>query len=177
MTITGLDDGVRVTAGNGNDFVTGTAGEDSLFGATGNDSLSGGSGHDVLEGGRGNDSLFGQSGNDFLIGGKGDDRLTGGDGRDTFVFGANGGNDLVLDFDVTADVIQLADGVSIRGSLSSDVNGDGLADLRIDFDGGGSATLLGVSALTNVTIEPGLADLMAIPSFNSLVAAYDQPLF
>lgn len=177
VTITGLDDGIRVTAGNGNDVVIGTAGEDRLFGENGNDVISGGSGHDLLNGGRGNDSLFGQNGNDFLIGGRGDDRLTGGHGRDTFIFGANNGNDLVFDFDVTADIIRLADGVSIRDTLSGDVNGDGFADLRIDFNGGGSATLLGISTLSNVAIESGPADLMAMPSLSPLVPAYDQPLF
>ena len=91
VTVTGIADGIRVVAGNGNDAVNGTGGEDRLYGENGNDTLNGGSGHDLLDGGRGNDILNGQAGNDLLVGGKGDDRLTGGEGRDTFVFGANGG--------------------------------------------------------------------------------------
>ena len=82
-------------------------------------------GHDLLDGGRGNDVLNGQIGNDFLVGGKGDDRLTGGEGRDTFVFGANGGHDIVVDFVTASDTIRLSDGITIFGTSSADYNGDG----------------------------------------------------
>ena len=165
VTVTAIADGVRITAGNGNDVVAGMAGEDRLYGENGNDTLSGGDGHDLLDGGRGNDVLHGQGGNDLLVGGKGDDRLTGGDGGDTFVFGANSGRDVVTDFDVSADVLRLADGVTIFSSASGDVNGDGIADLRLSFDGGGSATLLGLSSLAGVTIETGPADQLPQSAF------------
>ncbi|MCY7279293.1 MAG: Ig-like domain-containing protein [Sphingomonas bacterium] len=173
VTVTGIADGIRITAGNGNNVVTGTAGEDVLFGENGNDTLYGGDGHDLLDGGRGNDILFGQIGNDFLIGGKGDDRLTGGDGRDTFVFGANNGNDLVLDFNLLSDTIRLADGATIRSSRSSDVNGDGIADLWLDFSAGGSATLLGVSSLTGMTVESTATDALPMSHHNGQIHAYD----
>jgi predicted extracellular nuclease/Ca2+-binding RTX toxin-like protein len=177
VTVTGIDDGIQILAGNGNDLVTGTDGEDRLSGANGNDTLIGGSGHDLLDGGRGNDSLFGQIGNDLLIGGWGDDRLTGGEGRDTFVFGAQGGNELVLDFAIAADAIRLADGITIRSSRAGDFNGDGITDLLINFNGGGSATLLGVSSLTGVTIENGAADQFSASAFAPQFHGYEQPLF
>lgn len=177
VTVTGIADGIRIVAGNGNDVVNGTAGEDRLYGENGNDTLNGGDGHDILDGGRGNDILNGQIGNDLLVGGKGDDRLTGGDGRDTFVFGANGGNDLVLDFAIAADTIRLANGITIFGTASGDYNGDGIADLRLTFNGGGTATLLGVSSLTGVTIETGPADQLSPGAFTPSPSAFDHFLF
>ena len=177
VTVTGINDGIRVTAGNGNNVVVGTAGEDRLYGENGNDTLNGGSGHDLLDGGRGNDILNGQIGNDFLVGGKGDDRLTGGDGRDTFVFGANGGHDLVFDFNSASDTIRLADGITIFSTTSGDVNGDGIADLRLTLNDGGTATLLGVSTLTGVSIEAGPADQLPPSAFAPTFHGYEQPLF
>ena len=177
VTITGIADGIRIVAGNGNDVVTGTAGEDLLFGENGNDTLNGGSGHDILNGGRGNDILDGQIGNDLLVGGKGDDRLTGGEGRDTFVFGANNGHDLVLDFAIASDTIRLADGVTIFATTSGDVNGDGIADLRLTFNDGGTATLLGLSTLTGVTIEAGPADQLPPSAFAPSSQPVDHFLF
>ena len=153
VTITGLNDGVRINAGNGNNNVSGTAGEDRLYGENGNDNLLGGDGHDLLDGGRGNDVLNGQAGNDTLAGGKGADQLTGGLGHDLFVFGADNGTDLVLDFDKLTDSIRLADGISISSTSTLDANGDGLADLRLEFDDGGAAILLGISSMVGVQVE------------------------
>ncbi|EJM61988.1 parallel beta-helix repeat (two copies) [Pseudomonas sp. GM50] len=94
-----------------NRVVTGTSGSDSLLGS---DSA------DTLLGLAGNDSLNGGAGDDKLDGGAGMDTLTGGAGADTFVFsnrldsyrnyntgGANLG-DLITDFDITADKIDLS---------------------------------------------------------------------
>ncbi|KJZ33757.1 M10 family metallopeptidase C-terminal domain-containing protein [Pseudomonas fluorescens] len=94
-----------------NRVVTGTSGSDSLLGS---DSA------DTLLGLAGNDSLNGGAGDDRLDGGAGMDTLTGGAGADTFVFsnrldsyrnyntgGANLG-DLITDFDITADKIDLS---------------------------------------------------------------------
>ncbi|MHC8294133.1 M10 family metallopeptidase C-terminal domain-containing protein [Pseudomonas sp. LB3P58] len=94
-----------------NRVVTGTSGSDSLLGS---DSA------DTLLGLAGNDSLSGGAGDDRLDGGAGMDTLTGGAGADTFVFsdrldsyrnyntgGANLG-DLITDFDITADKIDLS---------------------------------------------------------------------
>lgn len=157
VTITGVDDGVVIRAGNGNDTLSGTAGEDQLFGNNGNDVLGGGAGHDLLDGGKGNDQLNGGSGNDTLVGGAGDDRLAGGAGFDLFAFGKAGGNDVVLDFDKLQDSIRLDDGQSIRSSRTTDLNGDGLADLYIELTGGGSISLIGIDSLADVRIDGGAA--------------------
>ncbi len=177
VTVTGIDDGITITAGNRNDVVNGTDGEDRLFGENGNDVVNGGSGHDLLNGGRGNDNLFGQLGNDLLVGGKGDDRLTGGDGRDTFVFGADGGHDVVTDFATAFDTIRLADGITIFGTSSNDYNGDGIADVRVTFNDGGTATLLGLASLAGVTIETGPADQLPPGSFTPTPSATEYFLF
>lgn len=62
-----------------------------LRGTNKSDRLVAGAGDDVISGGRGND---------WIEGGSGNDTLTGGQGRDTFVFRADGGHDVVTDFDI-----------------------------------------------------------------------------
>ncbi|VVP01662.1 hypothetical protein PS850_02897 [Pseudomonas fluorescens] len=94
-----------------NRVVSGTSGSDSLLGS---DSA------DTLLGLAGNDSLSSGAGDDKLDGGAGMDTLTGGTGADTFVFSDRqdsyrnyntGGvnlSDLVTDFDISADKIDLS---------------------------------------------------------------------
>nr|WP_245846264.1 MULTISPECIES: putative Ig domain-containing protein [Pseudomonas] len=91
-----------------------------LAGTSGNDSLLGSDSADTLLGLAGNDSLSGGAGDDKLDGGAGMDTLTGGAGADTFVFSnrldsyrnynTGGANlaDLITDFDITADKIDLS---------------------------------------------------------------------
>jgi VCBS repeat-containing protein len=173
VTVTGVADGVAQNGGNGNDSLTGTAGEDQLNGGNGNDVLSGLGGHDLLNGGNGADTLHGGSGNDILIGENGNDLLFGGDGRDVlaggngndalnggagadiFQFGKGGGSDTVSDFEVGVDRLALEDGISVAGSQTGDVNGDGVLDTTVVFtNGGGSAVLLGVSDFSLVGFAP-----------------------
>jgi Ca2+-binding RTX toxin-like protein len=85
-----------------------TATDHGLAGGGGNDLLLGASSDDGLNGGVGNDWLFGDAGNDNLTGGKGNDILTGGDGNDVFVFSGRSGKDVITDFDVNSDVLQIA---------------------------------------------------------------------
>ncbi|WP_324805717.1 Ig-like domain-containing protein [Sphingomonas sp. LY29] len=154
VTVTGVADGVTRSGGNGADRINGTTGEDRLFGENGNDQLIGLDGHDRLDGGRGDDRLDGGIGNDLLIGGQGSDTLIGGAGLDTFLFGKSSGEDVIRDFDTSADQLSFADGIGIRSSRTVDANGDGIADLSISLTGGGSVTLLGVSSLPGVKVGP-----------------------
>lgn len=170
VTVTGIADGITVFAGNGNDVTNGTGGEDRLDGGNGNDAvygldghdwLTGGNGNDVLFGGAGQDLLYGENGNDVLDGGAGNDLLAGGNGNDTmtggagadqFLFGKGGGNDIITDYQVGIDQLVLQDGIGVKSAKVEDVNHDGIADLSIAFsNGGGSVTLFGVSALSDVT--------------------------
>jgi Ca2+-binding RTX toxin-like protein len=99
--------------GFGSDKLLGGSGEDTLDGGTGKDYLHGGTGADRLDGGAGADKLVGGTGSDVIAGGAGDDHLWGGqwsaDGAsDTFVVTGGGGRDLVHDFEVDHDVIDLS---------------------------------------------------------------------
>ncbi|MCG9597400.1 Ig-like domain-containing protein [Vibrio sp. Isolate25] len=89
--------------GDQDDILSGGAGDDILFGQGGDDSLDGGAGNDILLGGAGNDTL---------IGGLGSDILSGGDGEDVFVWhdgDLDGGTDIITDFHVSEDKIDISD--------------------------------------------------------------------
>jgi len=91
-----------------------------ITGTTGSDSLLGSDSADTLLGLAGNDSLSGGAGDDKLDGGAGMDSLTGGTGADIFAFSnrldsyrnynTGGANlsDVITDFDITADKIDLS---------------------------------------------------------------------
>ena len=77
------------------------------------DQLLGDNSANRLDGGGGNDQLVGRGGNDVLIGGT---------GRDNFIFGADFGDDEIIDFDAGSggDVLTFAGlGVSSFSDLSS----------------------------------------------------------
>ena len=100
----------------GNDTIIGTKFADTLFGLGGNDTLRGLGGNDALVGGKGNDKLFGGLGNDTLIGEAGNDILNGGAGADRFVFTTGGGKDVVADFDVDQDILQIPKTAQIKNA-------------------------------------------------------------
>ena len=130
--------------------LTGTAGSDALVGDHGNDILSGLGGADLLSGGDGNDTLDGGAGHDVL---------TGGAGADLFVLEAPGGQtlslaDLVTDFQVGADHLQLSGGIQfadlqiVQGNPGG--NGAPLADTLIVHGASGAilAHLANIDAAT-----------------------------
>ena len=84
---------------DGNDYLNGEAGDDNLTGASGNDTLLGADGNDYLSGGTGNDNLTGGLGDDTLFAGAGSDYLKGDAGDDFFIFEANFGTSLIIDFE------------------------------------------------------------------------------
>ena len=73
-----------VTAGNGDDTLSGASFSGSLFlfGGRGDDRIQSGARHDTLDGGDGNDYLDSGAGNDLLEGRAGADALRGGEGND-----------------------------------------------------------------------------------------------
>jgi Ca2+-binding RTX toxin-like protein len=81
--------------------------DDWVYGRQGKDEIYGLGGDDHLFGNQGKDHLFGGDGDDFLTGGPGKDKLTGGDGEDTFVFNKGSGKDVVVDFDLDQDILQI----------------------------------------------------------------------
>lgn len=104
--------GQVITGGGQNDVSVGLPGNDTISGQGGNDRLFGEAGDDLLRGNAGNDRLFGGEGNDTLDGGSGNDTLDGGLGNDVFVLSRGVGRNLVRDFTVGEDLLQL------RGSLN-----------------------------------------------------------
>lgn len=98
----------------GDDELLGDAGDDVLDGGAGDDLLSGGDGADLLAGGDGDDTLSGGLANDRLAGGAGADVLQGGAGSDDYMFGAEDGDDTVIDSSG-------ADRLTIAGVRSADL--------------------------------------------------------
>lgn len=131
-TMSGGDGDDTLFGRNGDDDIDGDAGDDMLFGGAGIDDLSGGDGDDTLRGNDGADTLSGDAGADILIGGVGDDTIIGGTGNDTltggfgsddFVFDASSGFDVIRDFEVGSDTIDLtALGVTFADVSISTVN-------------------------------------------------------
>lgn len=138
--------------GKGNDLLLAHSGDDSLFGELGNDTLGGGDGSDLLSGGSGHDDLQGGDANDTLFGGKGNDALNGGDGDDQINFALGDGEDEITGFTAGAasdDVIALSnfgaafDSFAEVMAVTSD---DGFGNTVIDFGGGDSILLGGISS-------------------------------
>ncbi|MFC3076524.1 CHRD domain-containing protein [Phenylobacterium terrae] len=137
------------TLGGGahNDRLFGEAGNDDLLGDSGNDTLVGGEGDDEADGGSGADSLAGGTGNDWLSGGSGNDTLDGGAGNDTYLGGsgadafvAGTGADVIVNFRAgEGDEVRIAAGTQFTLS-------QGAGGAVVDFGGGNTLTLQGVSA-------------------------------
>ncbi|MGC1505537.1 MAG: hypothetical protein WA782_15510 [Sulfitobacter sp.] len=80
------------------------------LGASANGStLEGRVGDDILSGGAGADRLNGNFGNDILLDGAGSDTLRGDGGRDTFVLTEDGARDVIQDFEMGFDRIDMTD--------------------------------------------------------------------
>ncbi|NIX75194.1 cadherin-like domain-containing protein [Microvirga terricola] len=92
--VLGADDDT-LHGGGGNDYVGSLGGNDMLYGDAGNDTVSGGIGNDLLFGGEGLDQLLGGDGNDHLNGGMGQDRMAGDKGNDIYI--VDDINDLVIE--------------------------------------------------------------------------------
>ncbi|MBB3691885.1 Ig-like domain-containing protein [Sphingomonas sp. BK580] len=187
VTVTGIADGItrtgtifadrltgtagedRLSGGLGNDTLSGLGGHDRLIGGLGQDTLDGGDGNDLLFGGLGNDVLRGGAGRDALFGGLGNDQLWGGAGADSFHFGRIEGSDTIGDFDTAADRIVLDDGLRVLRTQVSDVDRDGVNDLRVTFSGGTSVTLLGVSDAAKVVYSGPDTDSGHLPGLDGLL--------
>lgn len=134
-TVGGMAGKDTVSGGAGDDFIAwNDPAGDIVFGGLGNDTLRGGdvaadtifggrgddliravanqqlANHapDLLFGNRGNDTIIGGNANDTIEGGAGNDNLAGFGGADRFVFRESApGNDIIVDFDVTQDLVVL----------------------------------------------------------------------
>ncbi|MEQ9456755.1 MAG: type I secretion C-terminal target domain-containing protein [Alphaproteobacteria bacterium] len=162
----------RITGGQNADVIDGGHGKDRIFGGGGNDGLRGGAGKDHLFGGDGDDTLTGGGGRDRLNGGGGDDTLTGGDGRDRLeggdggdVFVLGNGLDTIVDFNAAEgdrlDVSSIIDeGESIddlHAFVKLQEDGRGNTVVRINADGSGSDrdfdTVAVLKGVTDVSLD------------------------
>ena len=146
--------------GTGDDISRGGKGDDRLFGNRDDDTLNGGQGNDLLNGGAGADRLNGGDGRDTLKGGEGDDTLSGGDGADAFIFTDGGNSDLIRDFSLSEDRLQI-DAALLSGQSTGQAVVDAYGsvqggDVVLDFGDGDVLRLDGISSLT------GLADQIDI---------------
>lgn len=94
-----------------NRVITGTSGSDSLLGSDSPDTLLGLAGNDSLSGGAGDDKLDGGAGMDSLTGGTGADIFAFSNRLDSYRNYNTGGanlSDVITDFDITADKIDLS---------------------------------------------------------------------
>jgi serralysin len=127
----------RLIGGDGDDFIAGGDGFDRIFGGNGDDTIFGGTGHDRLQGGAGDDILRGGKGADWLEGGSGDDDMAGGAGKDTFRIGVENGQDVIRDFSVGEDRLELSqdlfDGIDGLIDASTDTKEGVLIDTGLDM--------------------------------------------
>ncbi len=112
----------------------------------------GGEGADSLTGNIFNNAMAGHGGNDTLAGGAGNDRLTGDAGADHFVFSAGTGRDVVTDFDLAADWLDLS--ATLWGGVSKTA-----AEVVAQF---------GVIVAGHVVLDFG-ADEISLASLTSMV--------
>ena len=152
----------RLFGGKGMDSLSGEAGADVLDGGWGGDRLLGGTGNDTLAGGAGRDQLVGGVGKDLLRGGADADVFVfrspaeagRGEWSDTIADFARAEGDKLslraIDADLTAGGDQAFAFIGVRGfsgeagelrqrggSLLGDLDGDGVADFRIEVAAAG----------------------------------------
>ncbi|MCL1471935.1 hypothetical protein [Argonema antarcticum] len=160
--INGLDGNDQIQGDLGNDMILGLTGDDNIFGQQDNDALFGNRGNDqilgelgddVIYGGRDDDNLFGEEGNDYLSGDRGNDQLRGGAGRDTFVFRAESSTDVISDFVVTEDFIQVAGGLG----FNSGADLLGAIATPIPVTGGGLLSEITLSAGNTIRVFSDVA--------------------
>ena len=140
--------------------VWGGNGDEVLQGGSLRDRIYAGRGDDIVKGLGGNDKIVGESGRDTLIGGTGNDVLTGDSSRssfnDVFVFGKNSGKDIVTDFEVGKDMLQILKGLNgiKKASDVIDHAKQKGSDVIIDLGDGNRIKLKNVS-LEDLKKNPG----------------------
>ena len=141
------------------------SGDLDISGADGANWIRGNAGRNTLSGGSDDDRLDGRDGDDRLIGGLGNDVLEGGAGSDIFEVALGDGTDLVLDFEIGTDQIDLTPtALGFENLIISDsVLG---ASVNYGFNGAsGTLILAGVTAA-----QLSSADFIAAPSGTPVIS-------
>ena len=105
----------------------------------------------AITGSRGKDTLTGGAGDDTLWGGRNNDTLTGGDGSDTFIFRAGEGKDVITDYTLGSDIIQILNKNGTDYADFSSTYSDGT--VTISVKGGGKIILNNISEGASVNIN------------------------
>ncbi|MEM7663982.1 MAG: calcium-binding protein [Pseudomonadota bacterium] len=150
----------------------GGIGTEFEFNVTGNDSdnwITGNAAGNTLAGGGGRDRLIGYEGDDTIVGGKGRDYLegdfgAGGGGSDTFSFTSGDDQDVILDFEIARDVIDIS---SVEIAFVDVVIGSYSGGASISYDPG--------------TVDPGIIwmpgiDHASLTFANFLTSANAHPV-
>ena len=125
-------------------------GRETLVGGDGDDLIYGNQGTDSLIGGDDEDTLYGGQGDDTLAGGLDRDTLYGGAGSDRFVYSSvDEGTDVIQDFDITADQILVAEGVTVRSRFQF------TDSASLTLSSGSNITLVGVTDVDAVGVASG----------------------
>jgi Ca2+-binding RTX toxin-like protein len=144
-----------IDAGAGNDIIDLTS---RRFVLTDNTEILGRSGNDAIWASSGNDIIDGGTGNDIIFGGTGDDTLTGGNGADTFQFTVTAGSDVITDFSLTDDSIQL-----YYRATDKHTNADlDLANGVLTWDVDNTSNDVAIDLSTTVTSTDKLDDLSVV---------------
>jgi hypothetical protein len=119
----------------------------------------GSEGVDLLTGTDNAEFIIGGNSNDTLTGLGGDDQLSGGSGADTFVFSLGGdfGDDFLLDFDGSEDILSFVDVLDSEPDADFDIadvdavidgfiNEGAGGDVTVNFDTGASITFVGAGS-------------------------------
>ena len=171
-----------IEGGNGNDWLNGGAGIDtvSYASATGAVSVNIGDSNafnsynnytrwNSSTGSAGNDDVVGFeniigsnfNGNDTIIGGLGNDVLKGGSGSDVFKFAANDGADIIKDFDLGLDKIDLSDwGISFDNLI--------FGHLTLDYYSAVSVSALDIS--NTITVSGYYTDINSLDASSFVFA-------
>ncbi|WP_241086968.1 type I secretion C-terminal target domain-containing protein [Candidatus Vondammii sp. HM_W22] len=141
----------EVTSGT---LIYGRGGSGVVAGDSEDNRMYGGAGDDFLSGGSGMDQLHGEDGNDKLYGGAGDDILQGDAGNDIFIYEGNDGDDIITDFTLGEDVLDLRhllvgydSSSNLDDFLQVTIGSTGGTNIRIDSNG-----TAGGSSYTDVSI-------------------------
>lgn len=134
--------GSYTLAANVENLVLVGGGRSGGFGNELNNQITGTTGANRLEGRAGADTLNGGAGDDTLVGGKGDDHLWGGAGADRFILSKGEGHDVIHDFGVGKDMLDLSS-FTTGGKISATLAASG-DDTLISLKSGESVLLLGV---------------------------------
>lgn len=137
----------QITSTDDDLFFIGRSGVETYGLGDGDDIVKAGGGGDTILGGGGNDVLLGQGGDDVIAGGAGTDKMSGSIGSDTFVFAPGDGLDIVFDFVIGTDKIDLSayGFTNFAADVQSLLSASGSKTL-LEFAGEDLVLLNGVSA-------------------------------